>query len=243
MTTHGITIRAKEILDTEGWRSLILKTVKKIGHVLFVTNHAHWFVRDLSEKIERPSPRLAVAVDASSNEETIQWLRKNHHRFGWMYVPEEVSLARACGHYLVGVRLEGMIVGYIKIARERGYVLDYGAELSLPPGDAFVYDTFVLPKYRGKRIASFLIAEAMAFLKEEGFRRLWCHIPVWNAASISAFSRSGFRKIAHIRFVKIFGCPFFSISPGQLIRRVASQEGGTGYHHRQEQTVNAALQA
>ncbi len=211
--------------------------------MVLVTNHADWFVRYLSEEIGPPSPRLAVAVDTSSREETIRWLRENHYRFGWMYIPEEVSLARACGHYLVSVRLEGKIVGYIKIARERGYVLDYGAELSLPPGDAFVYDTFVLPEYRGKRIASFLIGEAMAFLREEGFRRLWCHIPVWNAASISAFSRSGFRKIAHIRFAKILGCPFFSISPGQLIRRVASREGGTGYRHKQEQTVKAALQA
>ena len=191
--------------------------------MLFVTNDAYWFVRDLQETIERPSARISATVDFSDNEETIRWLQEKDFRFGWLYIPEEIALARAYGHYLPNARLNGEIIGYIKIARHKAYVLDYEAELNLPTSDAFVYDTFVLPEHRGKRIASSLIAEALVFLRQKGYGRLWCHIPGWNAASLSAFRRSGFRRVAHVRFFKILGHRFFSVHPQELMRRAASR--------------------
>lgn len=197
--------------------------LKKIQRTICVTNDAYWFARELHERIERPLLETAAIVDFSNKEETIRWLEKNNSNFGWMYVPEEVSLARACGHYLPSVRFDGKVIGYIKIARERAYVLDYEGELRLPSSDAFVYDTFVLPEYRGKSIGTFLISEVMAFLKQKGYRRLWCHIPTWNAASVAAFSKSGFRRIAHVRYFRVLGCRFFSIAPERLIRRAASR--------------------
>jgi len=220
---QDLLIRARGILHGEGWKGFVLKILRKIHYKVFITNHAYWFVRDLREKIERPSPKVPVKIDFSNKEDTIRWLQENHSRFGWMYIPDEISLAHSCGHYLPSIRLDGKVVGYIKIGRERAYVLDYERELHLPSRDALVYDTFVLPEYRRKRIASFLIAEAMAFLREEGFRRLWCHIPPWNTSSIRAFCRSGFRRIAHIRFFKVLGRSFFSLDPERLIGRVASR--------------------
>jgi len=148
-------------------------------------------------------------VDIDFNNRTIiQWLSDNHDRYPWFYIPKEISSAASNGHVFVTLVYDNSIIGYIKIGLNRVYILDFDEELPLPDVTAFIYDTFVLPEYRGRNIIPFALVYAENFLRTKGVREILCHIPEWNTASISAFTKTGFKKICHIRFLRLFKFKF-----------------------------------
>lgn len=172
---------------------------------IFVTNCAIWFKKDLSKELKKSESSLPIEFEWDSTDRTIEWLK--NQQISWLVHPKETTTALEYNHYWPSAILDGEIIGCIKVGFKNVYISDYGKLVRFPEKMAFIYDTYVLEKYRCKGVAKFLISQVAIHLKSEGFTSLGCHIPAWNKSSIKAFEKNGFKKVKYIRNFMIFGIP------------------------------------
>jgi len=205
------------ILRRQGLIAFVSAILRKLKHVIFISNSADWYVRDISAPLPDIVPRLNAQVIFDSRNELIEWLREHHLSFSWMYSPLEIKTALSDGHIFPHLKHNGEIVGYVKLGFKRVYILDYGKIIEFPPKQCFIYDTFIMPDSRGKELAPFLVRETIKWLKGQGFERIWCHIPSWNISSCRAFEKLGFQKVGNVRYLKLLGIEFFTKDPRVLI--------------------------
>ncbi|MCX5799988.1 MAG: GNAT family N-acetyltransferase [Candidatus Eisenbacteria bacterium] len=202
--------RALETRRNEGARALLREIRRRIWNY----QRAIWMVRDLSVTFPANTTSAPVEIDFSRPEETTAWLLRQH--MPGTVDPRELELAEKLRHLLPHVRMEGEIVGYMKIGFERVYVLDFKKEFDLPPGVAFIYDTYVDPRLRGKNVAPFLIDRVSGLMKEKGYTEIYCHIRVKNLASIKAYQKCSFKPVRVISWFALLGLSFFSFPPEKM---------------------------
>jgi len=198
---------------SEGLRMLL----RNIRRRIWDYQRAVWLVRDLSVALRRNETSLPVEIDFSHPEETIAWLARQG--ILGTFDPRELAVARKYKHLLPLVRMEGEIVGYLKVGFEKVYVLDFGREFDFPSGVAFVYDSYVAPGLRGKNIAPFLIDRASELVKEKGYTQIFCHIRIKNLASIKAYQKCGFKRVKVISWFHFLGLSLFSFPPERMWNR------------------------
>lgn len=202
--------KAKELFQEHGLFQFIKRILVKISRFIFQTNSAIWFEKDLA-KIDDFSPSLSVKVNLNSKSDTIKWLRSRKE--SWLIHPKEIETGLKNSHYFPSVRYEGQIVGLAKVGHGDVFIADYDKVLRFAPQKAFIYDSYVLPEYRGKGVAAYLITEVMKMLKEKGFRTVRCHIPAWNKASIMTYKKVGFERLKDIRCFRVLGITFLTADP------------------------------
>jgi ribosomal protein S18 acetylase RimI-like enzyme len=215
MNFNQIIFKIKTIYHTDGMGLVFQKGIKRILTVSFQRNSAIWFQRNLFEEINIPDSEFPVKVNLLTGDETLDWIKTLNKE--WMFDIREINLGVNQGHYFGNAKWNNETVGYIKVGFNKVYVLDYEKVIKFPPRLAFIYDTFVLPNYRGKGIASQLISESLCFLKEKGFKGVLCHIPPWNESSISAYTRNGFKEIKEINYFRILGIRLFSSNINKML--------------------------
>jgi len=211
----GTVAKVLNIYKEEGWLVVVGRGLKKIVCLLFETNSAFWFERDLSLSLPEITPKIPVEINLFSKDETLDWLRNSGEP--WMFKQRELDIGLVENHHFPNIKYQNKVIGYAKVGQGRVYIQDYKKALNLHKNTAFIYDTYVSPEYRGLKIAPFLITEIMKFLKSNGARRVGCHIPTWNAVSINAYTKVGFKKTKYIRYFKIFGLKFLSSNPQKLV--------------------------
>lgn len=129
----------------------------------------------------------------------------------------EIRTGTSENHIFPHVKYNGEIIGYLKVGFKWVYILDYDDRIEFPDRNSFIYDTFVMPEFRGKNIAPFLLNETMRYLKDRQFQKIWCHIPDWNHRSRRAFEKLNFQCVAHVRYLKILSHKFFTKSPTKIL--------------------------
>lgn len=203
--------RMVKIARKDGLLSLAGRMGRRARRLLWYTTCSTWYERDLSGPITGVSPVPDVSCDflVDEKDRLISWLRERQAEFPWIYFEEEVVTALRHQHVFMTLSHGEQIIGYLKIGISSVYIHDFGQEIVLPSGAAFVYDTFVLPEFRGRRLAVFGLGRAMRYLRESGFDRMLCHIERWNVPSVRTFEQAGFRRRGTIRFTKIAGISFF----------------------------------
>jgi CelD/BcsL family acetyltransferase involved in cellulose biosynthesis/GNAT superfamily N-acetyltransferase len=200
--------KAYRINKFEGTNVLAARGAKKLLNLLFSANSAFWFERDLSLDIKRLAPDIETQIDLFSGEKTLEWLEG--HGLDWMLDPKEITVARKNHHLFPSVIYEGKIIGCLKVGFGDVYIADYGRVVNFGEKTAFIYDTFVLPEFRGKGIPTNLISETLLYLRESKFQKVKCHIPKWNKASVSTFYKNEFKKIKYARFFRFLFLSFLS---------------------------------
>ncbi|MFA5100209.1 MAG: GNAT family N-acetyltransferase [Candidatus Omnitrophota bacterium] len=198
----------RKMLLEKGIAHLAGRMLRKIGRIFFHTNSAWWFEYNAAPAVPDIKPGLPVEISYDL-EEAVSWLRAQKEP--WMYIPQEIKIARAYGHLYPLVKYGSKIIGYAKIGIKKAFVTDYGRPIPLAQDEAFFYDIYVDPKYRGHNIAPYLAAECIAKMKERGRHTIKLHIPAWNKASIAVAAKLGFRKYAFIRHFRILSCIKFNI--------------------------------
>ena len=192
----------------EGGTSQVLKKgIKKLGYKIFHTNSAWWYRNNLSS-FKQPAQMVAdksLSIDFINTSETIKFIRN----FGYFY-EDEIIVGAKEGHYFTSLKLNDRTIGYNKTGFNRVYIEDFKDIFNFPANVAFTYDTFILPEYRNKGYASFLLANVLSRLKENGFKSIWAHIPAWNKASEKMHGRLGFQRVRFVRYYNILGLSFLS---------------------------------
>ncbi|MCJ7508818.1 MAG: GNAT family N-acetyltransferase [candidate division Zixibacteria bacterium] len=209
--------KAKKIYQDKGIFALLVAGWGKLFKSIFDANSAIWFERELSQPIQKCEAKTPLNFVSDSPQEMIAWLKSSGQE-GLIH-PKEIETGIEEKHYFPYVeKKDGIIAGGAKVGYNRVYIVDYGRIVDFPEGMAFWYDTYVPVAMRGLGIATYLIISSLVFLKEKGYRKVLCHIPKWNKASIKAFERCGFKKIGYVRFLKVFGFKFTLPNLSKIIK-------------------------
>lgn len=206
-----IQIRARRAFKKDGVLFLLKKLARKIKYLTFRTTCSIWFCKSLNESVDFLARETDIDIDFLKEDKSrlIDWLRGHNEKFPWMYKSKELQLAETDKHIYVSILHNSGIIGYIKVGLNNVYIHDFDKMVCFPKDSAFIYDTFILPEYRGKNIALYTLSETIRFLNKAGFQKLWCHIEKWNTASLKTFQKAGFMPKGAIRFSRILGLPIF----------------------------------
>ena len=204
-------IKAWRMAKRKGVFFLFTRLVNKIPYLTFRTSNSIWFEKRLNIFTDPVVPGANISVDflVQDKIKLINWLKQYQPRFPWMYLHKEMQTARTDNHIFAVIFLDDMIIGYCKIGMNHIYIHDFDKIICFPEKMAFIYDTFVLPQYRGMHAALYAVIKIMQYLKEQRYYALWCHIEEWNRASLAVFQKAGFQRRGMIRFCRLFGVPFF----------------------------------
>jgi ribosomal protein S18 acetylase RimI-like enzyme len=152
-----------------------------------------------------PETDINLTIDLSLHNasETIDWLKSFVEP--WMYNVKEIRIGLKEKHYFANVKVDGVIIGYSKVGFNRVYIDDYKMIADLPKRVSILYHIYVSREHRKNNVAKYLLSKLLSELKENDFMSMCCQIAIWNKASIGLFSSLGFKRIAHVKFFRIFG--------------------------------------
>ncbi|MDD5775399.1 MAG: hypothetical protein PHS64_05615, partial [Candidatus Omnitrophica bacterium] len=85
-----------------------LRAARKCCRMVFDTNSAYWFEKDLGGFAFAEKPRIPVRVDHSIDE-TVAWIESSGEQ--WMRNPREFSVARNEKHIYAALKHNDMVIG------------------------------------------------------------------------------------------------------------------------------------
>ncbi|MBN1503767.1 MAG: GNAT family N-acetyltransferase [Candidatus Eisenbacteria bacterium] len=150
------------------------------------------------------------------------WLRESAG-LAWAADDRELEVAVSCGHKWTLWRLDGETVAFCKVGGGSVFIVDFDRAFDLPVGLIYLSDVYVMSRMRGKGIGRALLAATMRFLADNSFTGVVCHIPRKNVASAGLFGSLGFVRLGEVRFVRVFGMPFYSTRPERLLEELSSR--------------------
>ena len=201
----------KTEFDLNGLSGVFRKGWQKARQFMFYSTCSIWYERNLDDPVSRITPGLDLEPDflAHDKSELIEWLKWHQNRFPWIYLNKEIETALANKHIFFILKHKHSIIGYVKIGVGPTYIHDFDKTLVFEPSAAFIYDTFILPEYRGMNLALFAVNEVARFCKERSFKKMICHIEKWNTPSVKTFKKAGFQAVDSIRFIRVGRLSFY----------------------------------
>jgi GNAT superfamily N-acetyltransferase len=103
------------------------------------------------------------------------------------------------------VECEGQLAGYSWTIRGRAIAAYY---FPIAQDDVQLFDFYVFPKFRGRAILWFLVADILQTMRAEGAVRVFGDVAEWNQPSLSFYKMTPFRLLGLVRTYKIFGQVF-----------------------------------
>jgi CelD/BcsL family acetyltransferase involved in cellulose biosynthesis/ribosomal protein S18 acetylase RimI-like enzyme len=203
--------KVRDIYRYEGIKNLSVRIINRVLSFMISYNSAVWFEKDLTEETQSIETKIPVELDLHSGTRTIDWIEKQ--KKSWLINEKEILTGVILNHYFPTALHNGKIIGYVKVGFNAIYITDYNRIMSVPDDMVFIYDTYILQKYRGKGVAPFIISETLKHMKNMGYKYVRCHIPKWNKSSIRAYKKLNFREVNFIRCIKIFGIPIITAAP------------------------------
>ena len=209
--------KARRIWREKGIFGLLRTGFLILFQAFFESNSAIWFERDLSQPIKKFEAKIPLTFVSDSPQRGLAWFRS--FELSYLVHPKEIQTGIEEKHYFFYVhKNDGEIVGGRWVGYGKVYIGDFEGVVNFPEGIAFNYNVYVPPAMRGLGIASYLISCSILFLKHKGYKKVMCHIPKWNKASIKAVTRCGFKEIKYVRFFRLFSFKFTVPSLNKIIK-------------------------
>jgi len=100
---------------------------------------------------------------------------------------------------------DGRILGYMWASLNTVYLTEVEDEITMGANEAWLYDAYVFPEYRNRKVIQKTLAEGLGYLKGIGVRRVRLDVEKGNIPSRRGVERAGFRKEGEGTYIKIFG--------------------------------------
>lgn len=108
------------------------------------------------------------------------------------------------GHICFAAYLNEDILHYSWWAVNEVYSGNLERKLRLSSDSAYAYDAYTVPECRGLGIALKVSERACSYLRERGYKRIYCFVPYNNFPSHRVMRKGGWRKIGTITYTRIF---------------------------------------
>lgn len=193
--------------------NLAIRIIKSLRARSFKSNCSTWYLSAIQKtnnskaKNKLPEPYILSVLKGDQKKSLHHWLYNNRKRYPWIYFPNEIKSSTQFEHWYPVLYDGESLIAWIKLARNNVFIHDFDTSVELPANTAFIYDTFVDPKYRRQGLGNLLIEYTKRFLAAEGYTALACHIEDWNKPSIKAFMKADFKPVGKIRYLRF---TFFS---------------------------------
>lgn len=158
-----------------------------------------------SLKIERLT-RYAELSAPDLQELTSFWNPKQAHR--------NIRERFEKGSALWLIKSEGRLAGFSWTLRGNTIAPYY---FPMAQDDVQLFDFYVFPKFRGRAVLWFLIADILHKLRDEGAVRVFGDVAEWNQASLSFYKMTPFRCLGLVRHFIICGRTFVSWVDGKVL--------------------------
>lgn len=192
-TWRRVTARAVEVVRREGIRSLWFRI---LGETVY--RRLLLMQLPLDEPLPSLSARLPVVVERLEESQIDEFLR-----FRPDADPSEVRRRVEAGHWCFVVRLDGRIVHGCWIGRGRAWIDYLGCDIELAPDEAYSYESFTAPDFRGWNFAPTRVMGTARFLREAGYRRLLAVMLPENAPAVRLLAKTGYRAFGVVGYVGI----------------------------------------
>jgi len=190
--TAPLAIRAWQTLRETGLRGVWFKLLAGLGYRrLYVLRRA------LSEPIPGgPSPPVSI-----------DWLAPASVRDYLAMLPSadaaEIAARLAAGDRCLVARRQGRIIGSMWGSRTRAVSDWLGRELPLAADEAYQFDAYTSPSWRGLGIAPALSLAWLKLLREEGCAAAVRMTLPENVAALRAHAKAGYRIVAVVRSLRL----------------------------------------
>ncbi len=185
--------RAVEVLRAEGLGSLWFKI---LGETVY--RRVVLLERRLDGSAVEVTSRLPVVLGLLQETEVDEYvaLRPTSD-------PAEVRRRLAAGQQCFTARHEGRLVHVCWVATHRAWIGYLQREIALAPDEAYIYDAFTAPDWRGQNISPARSAHMQRALWAAGTRRLLTVIMPENRPAFRPPAKTGYRPIGVLGYVRL----------------------------------------
>jgi ribosomal protein S18 acetylase RimI-like enzyme len=199
------------------WKQQGLRGILSASAGRFYDRHKSiWFELPLDETPAVIPPRFEGRMDFDHPRRVIEFIKDRN--IPGTNDPDEISSMMKRDQMLVGVLDGDNIIGFIKIGWDKVYVLDYGCDIQVCPGDFFVIDIYIGPEMRGKGAGPFLVSATSLEMKKRKFRRGVMHVRIDKEPMLRTCARTGYREIGRVNYKSILGKKIFRPHPSTLLK-------------------------
>jgi GNAT superfamily N-acetyltransferase len=185
--------RAIAVLRHQGLKSFWFKMLGEFGYRRMLL-----FERSLAESVSEVTAGLPVHVDILQESEVDDYLAFRPD------TPRTSVMTRlTLGHQCYLARHEGCIVAACWTATRPVWNEYLDCEIGLGAGDAYLFDRFTLPAFRGLRIGNAVRMHQLRRLQQAGYRRTISAIMLENKPALRDIAKGGARPFAVIGRIKI----------------------------------------
>lgn len=190
----GNTIRrALVTLQMEGLHSCWFKLLSSLGYRRLLV-----FERLLDEPVPDFAPRVPVEIAMLAKSELDEYLAFRPDTFR-----RDAMERLRSGEMCFVARHEGTIVAGGWVAVQRIWIAYLGSAIDLASGDAYSYDKFTLPAFRGHGIFNAVRTHHLRYLERAGYRRAIVTVVPENESSIRDIYKGGYRLQGMLGRIKI----------------------------------------
>jgi len=104
---------------------------------------------------------------------------------------------------------KGEIAGHCWVAFQEIYLSEIDKKMELTREEADLYDAFVFPEYRGKKIYQKMLEEIFRFLKKKHYMRAYGHALSNNIPSRRGIARVGYKPKKVVTLLRLFGLKIY----------------------------------
>ncbi len=113
----------------------------------------------------------------------------------------------AAGRRCYGAWVHRQLAAYGWVSFDEEYVGELDLRVRLVPGEAYIWDCFTFPDFRGNHLYTTLLDRMVRELRSDPLCRLWIGADLTNAASQRGIARAGFRAVADMRVARVLAVP------------------------------------
>jgi SAM-dependent methyltransferase len=152
----------------------------------------------LGEPVIDVKARLPVVIDRLSEAEIDEYgvLRPGID-------PTEIRRRISAGHRCFVARHKGRLIHANWVTAGRAWIDYLSCDLQLARDEAYSYENFTIPEFRGQNISAVCLASMLREFQIAGYRRLLMGIVPENKTAFRPPAKTGFRSIGKMGYIQI----------------------------------------
>lgn len=178
------------------------QVLDQVGRMLWHKTSQTILGRDLSRPIPTVSPRMEVSISQTSPGGE----RWDFAAWNLASNVEQVFTERLRrGHVCFAAWAGGEFAHHCWLGFGPWTLGDIGITIELSAVEAYLYDAYTVPRFRGNGIYPAVVAVLLAFAGSQGHRVVYARANKHNMDAIGSLGRVGFGEAANLTFYRVLG--------------------------------------